>query len=176
MNTGFLHRFEPCIAHHLHFPMPAVGSRMTAWSRAAIASTAFSTAKTNSPAAKTTSTASKASGVPPKLRPARLRGIRRPCLIIHLKESERRWNHRQVNLYRLLLKTLRSQPLESCLEPFPMNDRQRLNQTRQQPRRPHRLQQGDSIPQSAFPSKKSTSSHPRPPSWRAPGPRAGGTF
>jgi len=46
-----------------------------------------------------------------KLRLAKLRGIRSDALIIHLKESEWRWNHRDVNLYRFLLKLLRSEPL-----------------------------------------------------------------
>jgi len=42
---------------------------------------------------------------------AKLRGIRTDSLIIHLKESEWRWNHRDVNLYPFLLKLLRSEPL-----------------------------------------------------------------
>ena len=46
-----------------------------------------------------------------KLRLTKLRGIRGEFLIIHLKESEWRWNHRDANLYRLLLTILRSEPL-----------------------------------------------------------------
>jgi transposase len=46
-----------------------------------------------------------------KLRLAKLRGIRNPFLILHLKESEWRWNHRRENLYRLLLKNTRLHPL-----------------------------------------------------------------
>ncbi len=46
-----------------------------------------------------------------KLRLTKLRGIRGEFLIIHLKESEWRWNHRAANLYRLLLTILRSEPL-----------------------------------------------------------------
>jgi len=46
-----------------------------------------------------------------KLRMAKLRGIRADSLIIHLKESEWRWNHRDVHLYSFLLKLLRSEPL-----------------------------------------------------------------
>ncbi len=46
-----------------------------------------------------------------KLRLAKLRGIRTDSLIIHLKESEWRWNHRDVSLYSFLLKLLRSEPL-----------------------------------------------------------------
>ena len=46
-----------------------------------------------------------------KLRLAKLRGIRAEYFIIHLKESEWRWNHRRVNLYLFLLKNLRSEPL-----------------------------------------------------------------
>ena len=46
-----------------------------------------------------------------KLRLAKLRGIRAEYFILHLKESEWRWNHRNDNLYLLLLKNLRSEPL-----------------------------------------------------------------
>jgi transposase len=46
-----------------------------------------------------------------KLRLAKLRGIRHEYFILHLKESEWRFNHRLDNLYRLLLKILRSHPL-----------------------------------------------------------------
>ncbi len=46
-----------------------------------------------------------------KLRLAKLRGIRSEYFILHLKESEWRWNHRHDNLYLFLLKHLRSQPL-----------------------------------------------------------------
>jgi transposase len=46
-----------------------------------------------------------------KLRLAKLRGIRAEYFIIHLKESEWRWNHRADNLYLFLLKNLRSEPL-----------------------------------------------------------------
>ena len=46
-----------------------------------------------------------------KLRLAKLRGIRTDAFLLHLKESEWRWNHRDVNLYRLLLKQLRLNPL-----------------------------------------------------------------
>ena len=46
-----------------------------------------------------------------KLRVAKLRGIRSDFLLLHLKESEWRWNHRDSHLYRFLLKPLRSKPL-----------------------------------------------------------------
>ncbi len=46
-----------------------------------------------------------------KLRLAKLRGIRAQYFFLHLKESEWRWNHRHDNLYLVLLKNLRSQPL-----------------------------------------------------------------
>ena len=46
-----------------------------------------------------------------KLRLAKLRGIRAQYFFLHLKESEGRWNHRHDNLYLLLLKNLRSEPL-----------------------------------------------------------------
>ena len=46
-----------------------------------------------------------------KLRLAKLRGIRAHYFFLHLKESEWRWNHRHDNLYLILLKNLRSEPL-----------------------------------------------------------------
>jgi transposase-like protein len=46
-----------------------------------------------------------------KTRLAKPRGVRPDRLPLHLKESEWRWNHRQVNLYALLLKETRSHPL-----------------------------------------------------------------
>ena len=46
-----------------------------------------------------------------KLRLAKLRGIRAKYFVLHLKESEWRWNHRHDNLYLILLKNLRSEPL-----------------------------------------------------------------
>ena len=46
-----------------------------------------------------------------KLRLAKLRGIRSDFLLLHLKESEWRRNHRDSHLYRFLLKPLRSKPL-----------------------------------------------------------------
>src|SRR5450432_4251524 len=46
-----------------------------------------------------------------KLRLAKLHGIRPLCFPLHLKESEWRFNHRQDNLYLLILKNLRLYPL-----------------------------------------------------------------
>ncbi len=46
-----------------------------------------------------------------KLRLAKLRGRRAERFLLHLKESEWRWNHRRDNLYRLLLKNTRLHPL-----------------------------------------------------------------
>ena len=46
-----------------------------------------------------------------KLHLAKLRGIRAQYFFLHLKESEWRWNHRHDNLYLILLKNLRSEPL-----------------------------------------------------------------
>jgi transposase-like protein len=46
-----------------------------------------------------------------KLRMAKLRGIRSEYFILHLKESEWRFNHRHENIYRLLLSELRGNPL-----------------------------------------------------------------
>ena len=46
-----------------------------------------------------------------KLRLAKLHGIRPNYFPLHLKESEWRFNHRQDNLYLLILKNLRLSPL-----------------------------------------------------------------
>ena len=46
-----------------------------------------------------------------KLRLAKLRGIQSEAFILHLKESEWRFHHRRDNLYLLLLKELRLNPL-----------------------------------------------------------------
>ena len=47
-----------------------------------------------------------------KTRMAKLRGIRKTKFLLHLKESEFRWNHRKENIYKLLLTELRKKPLE----------------------------------------------------------------
>ncbi|MGI8419684.1 MAG: IS1595 family transposase [Candidatus Levyibacteriota bacterium] len=46
-----------------------------------------------------------------KTRMAKLRGIRKEHFLLHLKESEWRWNHRNEDIYKLLLKELRNDPL-----------------------------------------------------------------
>jgi transposase len=46
-----------------------------------------------------------------KFRFIKLRGVRHEFFILHLKESEWHWNHRLDNLYFLLLKNLRQNPL-----------------------------------------------------------------
>jgi len=46
-----------------------------------------------------------------KTRMNKLRGIRKTKFLIHLKESEYRWNHRKEDLYKLFLKELRKRPL-----------------------------------------------------------------
>lgn len=46
-----------------------------------------------------------------KTRLQKLRGIRKDKFVLHLKESEWRWNHRNENIYKILLKILRSEPL-----------------------------------------------------------------
>ena len=46
-----------------------------------------------------------------KFRFIKLRGVRREFFFLHLNESEWRWNHRQDNLYSILLKNLRLNPL-----------------------------------------------------------------
>ena len=50
----------------------------------------------------------------PKLRLAKLPGIRAEYFPRHFKESAWRFNHRHDNLYSFLLKILRSFPLETC--------------------------------------------------------------
>jgi transposase-like protein len=42
----------------------------------------------------------------------KLRGIRKNKFLLHLKESEFRWNHRKENIYKLLLTELRKRPLK----------------------------------------------------------------
>ncbi len=46
-----------------------------------------------------------------KTRMQKLRGIRKEKFMIHLKESEWRWNHRNENIYKILLKILAKKPL-----------------------------------------------------------------
>ena len=46
-----------------------------------------------------------------KLRLARMKGIQRHMFYLHLKETEFRFNHRRDNLYQILLKLLREQPI-----------------------------------------------------------------
>ena len=46
-----------------------------------------------------------------KTRMQKLRGIRKDKFMIHLKESEWRWNHRNENIYKTLLKILTENPL-----------------------------------------------------------------
>ena len=46
-----------------------------------------------------------------KTRMQKLRGIRKDKFMIHLKESEWRWNHRNENIYKTLLKILAENPL-----------------------------------------------------------------
>ena len=46
-----------------------------------------------------------------KTRMQKIRGIRKDKFMIHLKESEWRWNHRNENIYKTLLKILTENPL-----------------------------------------------------------------
>lgn len=46
-----------------------------------------------------------------KFRFTKLRGVRKEFFLLHLKESEWRWNHRRDNLRSILLKNLRLKPL-----------------------------------------------------------------
>ena len=46
-----------------------------------------------------------------KRRMRKQNGVRKTRFLLHLKESEWRWNHRNDNLYQILLKNLRENPL-----------------------------------------------------------------
>jgi transposase-like protein len=46
-----------------------------------------------------------------KTRMVKLRGIRKTKFLLHLKETEWRWNHRRDNIYRILLQELIKHPL-----------------------------------------------------------------
>lgn len=46
-----------------------------------------------------------------KLRLSKVKGIRKEMYYLHLKETEYRFNHRRDNVYQLLLKPLREQPI-----------------------------------------------------------------
>ncbi|PJK13613.1 IS1595 family transposase [Lysobacteraceae bacterium NML07-0707] len=46
-----------------------------------------------------------------KLRLAKMKGIRKDMFYLHLKETEFRFNHRRDNLYKLMMKMLREQPI-----------------------------------------------------------------
>ena len=46
-----------------------------------------------------------------KRRMRKQNGVRKDKFLIHLKESEWRWNHRNDNIYKILLKKLRENPL-----------------------------------------------------------------
>ena len=46
-----------------------------------------------------------------KRRMAKFNGVMKPAFVLHLKESEFRWNHRRENLYHVLLKLLRKNSL-----------------------------------------------------------------
>ena len=46
-----------------------------------------------------------------KLRLAKMKGIRKDMFYLHLKETEFRFNHRRDNLYKLMMKILREQPI-----------------------------------------------------------------
>jgi transposase len=49
-----------------------------------------------------------------KSRLAKLRGIRSEFFVLHLKESEWRFNHRRDNLFHILIHNLRHRPLQKC--------------------------------------------------------------
>jgi hypothetical protein len=69
------------------------------------------TAATSLPTASPTSTALSRCWAYAKLRLAKMKGIQRHMFYLHLKEAEFRFNHRRDNLYKLLLKFLREQPI-----------------------------------------------------------------
>jgi len=47
-----------------------------------------------------------------KRRVAKFKGIKNNNFLTHLKESEYRWNHKEENLYKLLLRKLRKRALK----------------------------------------------------------------
>ena len=51
-----------------------------------------------------------------KTRLVRFRGLQKQTFYLHLKECEFRFNHRQEDIYLLVLKLLRGNPLRACLE------------------------------------------------------------
>ena len=51
-----------------------------------------------------------------KTRLVRFRGLQKQTFYLHLKECEFRFNHRQEDIYLLVLKLLRENPLRACLE------------------------------------------------------------
>ena len=52
-----------------------------------------------------------------KRRMAKFNGIRKSLVVLHLKESEFRWNHRGEDLYHTMLKLVRRRPLYTSLDP-----------------------------------------------------------
>ena len=56
------------------------------------------------------STASSLSGAMPNNRLTQFHGVRRDKFELHLKETEFRFNHRHLDLYKTLLKLLRDDP------------------------------------------------------------------
>lgn len=48
-----------------------------------------------------------------KFRMIKLRGVRLDKFFLHLKECEWRWNHRRLDIYKILLSNLRRQPLSA---------------------------------------------------------------
>src|SRR5260221_3773083 len=52
-----------------------------------------------------------------KFRMAKLRGVRRGKILLHLKESEWRWEHRPQKPYPILLSHLRQKPPSAALQP-----------------------------------------------------------
>ena len=92
--------------------IPMAGAATMGWWTWAMTATSGSiTAKMSSSRAQPTSTASSRFGGFAKARLQQFRGLRQELFLLHLKECEFRFNHRQQDLYKSLLKLLRQQPL-----------------------------------------------------------------
>jgi transposase-like protein len=57
----------------------------------------------------------KVSGAMPKRRLVRANGVRKDKFLLHLKESEFRWNHQKDDMYKTLLSELKQRPLSANL-------------------------------------------------------------
>ncbi len=73
--------------------------------------TGWNMERMNSPTSSHTSTALRIFGIA-KMRLSKLRGLNKNKSYLHLKETEFRFNHRNKDLYKLMLQMLRNEPLK----------------------------------------------------------------